>query len=529
MALASRRMPVFLCWMLAASGALLAQAGGPIPGACGVTGPNLVVNPEFDENNAGFTSDYTYNPAGYICAFGEYAVTSSIGPFPPNTVCYNAPGFDLRSIWIASDRNAPGTGKFFVGDPSSASGVNDNIWQQTVTVCPNTSYVFSVYAKNLYVRGAPGYSGIDPQFDLEVNGQPINGYYIDGVLSPNGEFVLPRQRRRDSTVWIQISGTWLSGPNVTSATLAVRNKIFQTQGNDLAIDGVYFGLCGQDVGVVAIGDVSQCPDSGSTVVQLSPTPATLASGWQFFEWLQNDSIVASDATPTPLLIAPTPDGSHLGDYRLKAFSDPGGSGCGNVSNKVTLFETCSFSFPVEWLSFDASPQDRQVQLNWATASELQNRGFTVEHSLDGRQYDALGFVPGGGDRQEISRYAFLTPPMAAGLHHFRLRQEDYDGAFAYSEQISVRLAPMQPYSLVVAPNPVTAASRVELIVDETQPLRAELFNASGARVAVLYQGVADAAQPVSWALPADRMPAGLYVLRLSAARFAAVQSISVSK
>jgi hypothetical protein len=46
---------------------------------------------------------------------------------------------------------------------------------------------------------------------------------------------------------------------------------------------------------------------------------------------------------------------------------------------------------------------------------------------------------------------------------------------------------------------------------------------------VLYQGIADAAQPVSWTLPADRMPAGLYVLRLSAARFAAVQSISVSK
>ena len=162
----------------------------PVPGSCGFVGPNLVINPEFDLGNVGITSSYAYNP-GYVCDWGQYSVAASI-VYDPAGACYGNPAFDIRTIWAATDRNDPTVGNFMIIDPCSpatggaaciALDTNQIIWSQMVDICPSTQYTFSTYAKNLYFLDGPQYpgAGIQPQFELFVNGEVIKDYHIDGI------------------------------------------------------------------------------------------------------------------------------------------------------------------------------------------------------------------------------------------------------------------------------------------------------------------------------------------------------------
>ena len=127
---------------------ILAFSQDPVPGACGIVGPNLLSNGEFDAGNTGFTSDYNFFP-NKICNFGDYTVTSGVF-YDPVDNCFGDGTFNLQTIWAVEDRNSPGVGNFMIVDPAAANGVTDRIWEQDVTVCPNTEYVFSIFAKNVY-------------------------------------------------------------------------------------------------------------------------------------------------------------------------------------------------------------------------------------------------------------------------------------------------------------------------------------------------------------------------------------------
>jgi hypothetical protein len=121
-------------------------------------------------------------------------------------------------------------------------------------------------------------------------------------------------------------------------------------------------------------------------------------------------------------------------------------------------------------------------LQWQTASETNNQGFEVEHSLDNRTWKTLGFVSGEGTTYEKQTYSFLHQKPGRGVNYYRLKQMDYDGVFEYSDVVSVQLA-VDSKQLVVAPNPVQNGE-VSLFFaeseDENNTLK--IFNSMGVLV-----------------------------------------------
>ncbi|MEQ1745630.1 MAG: hypothetical protein ABMA02_09400 [Saprospiraceae bacterium] len=86
-----------------------------------------------------------------------------------------------------------------------------------------------------------------------------------------------------------------------------------------------------------------------------------------------------------------------------------------------------FFFPVELVRFEAKTTEFGVVLEWETASEQGNRGFSVERSQDGNVFAEIGFVPGNGYSQTNLTYHFEdTNPDKE--RYYRLRQQDYDGS-----------------------------------------------------------------------------------------------------
>lgn len=49
--------------------------------------------------------------------------------------------------------------------------------------------------------------------------------------------------------------------------------------------------------------------------------------------------------------------------------------------------------PIELISFDATCTNNVIQLNWKTTSEQNNKGFIIEKSTNGVQFDSLIYIP----------------------------------------------------------------------------------------------------------------------------------------
>jgi hypothetical protein len=90
--------------------------------------------------------------------------------------------------------------------------------------------------------------------------------------------------------------------------------------------------------------------------------------------------------------------------------------------------------PVRFLNFTALLKNNNVQLEWQTASETNNRHFVVERAagqIGG--FDSIGMVKGAGNSNEVQHYRYNDYALQAGtLFRYRIRQVDNDGQFSYS-------------------------------------------------------------------------------------------------
>jgi hypothetical protein len=89
------------------------------------------------------------------------------------------------------------------------------------------------------------------------------------------------------------------------------------------------------------------------------------------------------------------------------------------------------TLPIELLHFDAQRiNEKEVQVNWSTASEENNDYFTIERSVDGITFEPIGKVAGVGNSTDRINYQFTdeNTPTDKTLY-YRLRQTDKDGVF----------------------------------------------------------------------------------------------------
>ncbi|MBX7181685.1 MAG: choice-of-anchor D domain-containing protein [Bacteroidia bacterium] len=88
--------------------------------------------------------------------------------------------------------------------------------------------------------------------------------------------------------------------------------------------------------------------------------------------------------------------------------------------------------PIELLSFSAKALNNLVQLDWITASEINNDYFTIEKTMDGNSYEEVGIVKGSVYSNSNKSYQLLDKNPYAGTSYYRLKQTDLDGSFTYS-------------------------------------------------------------------------------------------------
>lgn len=106
--------------------------------------------------------------------------------------------------------------------------------------------------------------------------------------------------------------------------------------------------------------------------------------------------------------------------------------------------------PVKLGDFSAfiNAASQSTTLVWNTASELNNSGFEIERSIDGENFENVGFVKGAGNFNTARNYKFEFNSDESAF--YRLKQVDFDGNFEYS---SVVATTNQIADAVLTPNP----------------------------------------------------------------------------
>ncbi len=172
---------------------------------CGPSGNELITNGDFSAGNTGFSTGYTYcNTANCLWPLANNGY--SVGSDP--SFFHNAfQGID----------HTTGNGNAMIvngGDPAL------DIWCQTMTVAPNTTYDFSAWI------GSVGASANVAQLSFTINGNSV------------GTIIAPAT----AATWIPFSASWSSGLN-TTANICITNLNNSAGGNDFLLDDFSFQSC----------------------------------------------------------------------------------------------------------------------------------------------------------------------------------------------------------------------------------------------------------------------------------------------
>jgi hypothetical protein len=182
---------------------------------------------------------------------------------------------------------------------------------------------------------------------------------------------------------------------------------------------------------------------------------------------------------------------------------------------VTSFSPWTISgnnliLPVELLSFTARPAGNSVDLNWKTATEIDNDYFTVQRSRDGVHFIDVGKVAGAGTTQKVQKYNFLDRNVSSGRHYYRLKQTDYDGAFKFSAIERVDIESESESQFLIYPNPVANTFAFKAIT-QYKIQTVTVINAQGVSIGAIELTSIDGMHTGEFDL--SNHPVGFYILK----------------
>ena len=160
-----------------------------------------------------------------------------------------------------------------------------------------------------------------------------------------------------------------------------------------------------------------------------------------------------------------------------------GKGINSVYFNTSTLTGNTATLPVTLLNFNVSACGEKCgELNWKTASEINNDKFEILRSLDGQVWDKIGEVKGHGTTKIVQQYKFidvmndLERTSIPSTLFYKLKQVDYDGSFAYSK-IEILNFLNQTEELKIYPNPFT--NQIFLFGLTQNNLKLSLFNSMG--------------------------------------------------
>jgi hypothetical protein len=168
------------------------------------------------------------------------------------------------------------------------------------------------------------------------------------------------------------------------------------------------------------------------------------------------------------------DGSLWRDHGNGGTTGSVQAGTVQTAGAVTSFSpftlasfTSANPLPVDLLYFTASIDQKQVNVSWATTTEINSDYFIVERSVNGSDFEFLSRIDAAGNSLQTIRYQLIDENPFQGISYYRLRQIDFNGSQRTYQPVAVHFLSPQEISAEIRNN--------QLLIDFGQ--QAENFEA----------------------------------------------------
>jgi hypothetical protein len=156
--------------------------------------------------------------------------------------------------------------------------------------------------------------------------------------------------------------------------------------------------------------------------------------------------------------------------------------------EATFYLCLPLMLPVEMVDFWGKQVNTDVEINWATMSEVNSSHFIVMKSTDNESWSKVGALAAAGNSFSRLDYQIYDRNPSQGINYYRLLQVDLDGQSEFSETIAIEYeAPVWQ----IYPNPASDVLHVHI----DDPLSSEIrILALDGRLVSTYKPEADQQQ-----------------------------------
>lgn len=414
---------------------------------------------------------------------------------------------------------APGSKGGYMLAVNASYAMSDAYRQQINTLCPNTTYEFTAWIRNV----------------CRKCGEDVNGTqtYTPGVL-PNLTFVVDSIDRYssgtiDTTGWQKKGFTFKTGPSQTSVTIAIRNNAPGGGGNDWVTDDIAIATCYPDIIMNPADTAISCPGLMS---YLSDTVKSIVNTYVHYCWEKSaDGInwtnTGTCGTKIPILVNGmwqyTVDTSFTNTaadsgtyYRVKVATTMDNLTDVNcsVNNSQKLFlkvydlnckalETNNFIFTAQLVNDNSF-------LKWSNSNEKNITAYSIEKSRDGKNFATIATLnaQGSGD---YAAYRFQDPSKIAGLTYYRIKIISGNNfKFLYS---NIAIVSNTVTFSASVPNPFNDIIKMQTTAPEKGLLEAGLFDTWGRLITTKIFNT-NKGLNYNFIDGLQRLNAGIYILKL---------------
>ena len=191
--------------------------------------------------------------------------------------------------------------------------------------------------------------------------------------------------------------------------------------------------------------------------------------------------------------------------------------------------TTTNPLPVELTSFSAKFIGNNIELSWSTATELNNKGFDIERSIDNKTFSKIGFVSGFGTTTEKKYYTFVDGNTSNGIYFYRLNQIDFDGSANYSQVISSDIFTPTQFELKQNyPNPFNPSTTISYSIPIASLVEITIYNILGEVINELVNENKEAGTYyINW--NAGNENSGVYFLKIETNNFVSTKKMLLIK
>lgn len=158
------------------------------------------------------------------------------------------------------------------------------------------------------------------------------------------------------------------------------------------------------------------------------------------------------------------------------------------SNRFSLLFVNPTMLPVRLLSFNATANNSDVQLNWQTNGEKNNNGFFIDRSENAifgnkEQWQNIAFVKSKAPLQHFNNYTYTDVEALEKVtrQYYRLRQQDFNGAITESKVVHVQQNDLinQVNNIQVYPNPFTGKTGLYVLSNSNSNIEISVVDIAG--------------------------------------------------